>query len=53
LLQKFLEENAEKPSVVRFYNKEKKIILRSKEKELRKKDEKMRKDAKLEAMSLI
>ena len=53
LLQKFLEESAEKPSVVRFYNKEKKIILKSREKEQRKRDDKMRNDAKLEAMTLI
>ncbi len=53
LLQKFLEENAEKPSVVRFYNKEKKTILKSLEREKRKRDEKMKNDAKLEAMALI
>lgn len=53
LLQKFLEENAEKPSVVRFYNKEKKIILKSRERDLKKRDEKMRNNAKMEAMALI
>ncbi|MDD2870492.1 MAG: SpoIIE family protein phosphatase [Candidatus Gracilibacteria bacterium] len=53
LLQKFLEENAEKPSVVRFYNKEKKIILKSRERDLKKRDEKMKNNAKLEAMALI
>jgi len=53
LLQKFLEENAEKPSVVRFYNKEKKIILINRDRENRKKNEKIRADAKLEAMYLI
>lgn len=53
LLQKFLEENAEKPSVVKFYNKEKKLILKNLDKEKRKRDEKMKTDARLEAMALI
>ncbi len=53
LLQKFLEENAEKASVVRFYNKEKKVILKNKEREKKKRDEKMKNDTKLEAMALI
>lgn len=53
LLQKFLEENAEKPSVVKFYNKEKKLIIKSLEKEKKKKEEKMKSDARLEAMTLI
>ncbi len=53
LLQKFLEENTEKASVVKFYNKEKKIIFRNKERYEKKLDERMKNDAKLEAMTLI
>ena len=53
LLQKFLEENAEKSVVVKFYNKEKKIILKNKEKQEQVNNEKMKNDAKYEAMALI
>lgn len=53
LLQKFLEENAEVSSVIRFYNKEKKTILRNVEKLQNERESQIRNNAKLEAMTLI
>lgn len=53
LLQKFIEENAENPSVVKFYNKEKKIILKNVEKLHIENEDKVKNNAKLEAMTLI
>jgi hypothetical protein len=48
-----LEENADTSSVIKFYNKEKKIILKNKEKILKENEEKVKNNAKIEAMSLI
>lgn len=53
LLQKFLEENAEISSVIRFYNREKKIILRNVEKLQNERENQIKNNAKLEAMTLI
>lgn len=53
LLQEFLEENKDNSSVISFYNKEKKIILKNVEKLHNKKEEEIRNNAKLEAMELI
>lgn len=53
LLQKFLEENAEITAVIRFYNSEKKKILKNKEKVKKEKENQLKKDAKTEALSLI
>lgn len=53
LLQNFIEENSDNTSVVKFYNKEKKKILKLKEKSDENEKERIRKNAKLEAMSLI
>lgn len=53
ILKKFLEENAENALVVKFYNEEKKKVLKIKEKVDKKKEDKVKKDAQSEAMSLI
>jgi len=53
LLQKFLEENSENSSVIKFFNKEKKKILKDKEKNKREVQAKIRVSAQLEAMNLI
>ncbi|MFK7779894.1 MAG: PP2C family protein-serine/threonine phosphatase [Candidatus Gracilibacteria bacterium] len=53
LLQKFIEENAENSSVIKFYNKEKKIILKNIEKLHNENENKVKDNAKLEAMILI
>lgn len=53
ILQKFLEENKERPDVIKFYNKQKKIILKNIQKEKLREDEKMKKNAKFEALKLI
>jgi serine phosphatase RsbU (regulator of sigma subunit) len=53
LLQKFLEENNENTSVIKFYNNEKKIILKNIEKTNEKKEEIIKNNARLDAMTLI
>ncbi len=53
LLKKFLEENADNASVVKFYNTEKKKLLKVKEKIDIEKKEKVKQSAQAEAMSLI
>ena len=53
ILKKFLEENADNASVVKFYNTEKKKVLKVKEKVDKEKEEKIKKDAEAEAMALI
>lgn len=53
LLQNFLEENKEKATVVNFYNKEKNIILKNREREEKIRNDKIKSDTKLEAMTLI
>ena len=53
ILQNFLEENKSKRIVIDFYNKEKKIIQRAIEKERKKQEEKLKENAKLEALKLI
>lgn len=53
LLSVFLEENKDKSIVVDFYNKEKKKILHDKEKSTKSEAEKVKKNAKLEALRLI
>ena len=53
ILKKFLEENADNTSVVNFYNEEKKKVLKVKEKVDKEKEEKIKKDAEVEAMALI
>ena len=53
LLKKFLEENADNASVIKFYNSEKKKLLKVKEKVDKEKKEKIKLDAQAEAMSLI
>ncbi len=53
LLSVFLEENKDKVMVVDFYNKEKKKILVEKEKNKKTEAEKIKKNAKLEALRLI
>jgi len=53
ILQNFLEENKSKKIVIDFYNKEKKIIQKAIEKERKKQEEKLKENAKLEALKLI
>ncbi len=53
ILKKFLEENADNALVVKFYNSEKKKVLKVKEKVDKEKEDKVKKDAESEAMSLI
>ncbi|MDD3793380.1 MAG: SpoIIE family protein phosphatase [Candidatus Gracilibacteria bacterium] len=53
LLQKFLEENKENSIVIKFYNEQKKKIQISIEKQRKEEQEKLRKNAKNEAMQLI
>jgi len=53
LLTKFLDENKEKSIVINFYNKEKKIILKNIEKQRKREKEKLKNNAKLEALKLI
>ncbi len=53
LLQKFLEEYSNNSSVITFYNKEKKTILKNIEKVHTENEDKVKNDAKMEAMSLI
>jgi len=53
ILKKFLEENADNSSVVKFYNSEKKKVLKIKKKIDKEKEDKVKKDAESEAMSLI
>lgn len=53
ILQTFLEENKERPDVIKFYNKEKKIIQNNIRKNTKKEEEKIKKNARLEALKLI
>jgi len=53
LLQKFLEENKDKTIVIKFFNKEKKHILKNIDKERKKWQEKVKENARHEAMKLI
>ena len=53
LLQKFLEENSTNSSVIKFYNKQKKKILKNIDKVRDESAEKVKNNAKLEAMNLI
>jgi len=53
LLQKFLEEYSNNSSVVKFYNKEKKKILKNIEKVHTENEDKVKNNAKMEAMALI
>lgn len=53
LLQKFLEENKEKTIVIKFFNYEKKYILKNIEREKKKSEKKIINNAKIEAMKLI
>ncbi len=53
LLKNFLSENADNSSVIRFYNKQKAKILKSKEKVKKENEEKVKNNARLEAMNLI
>lgn len=53
LLQKFLEENKEKTIVIKFFNEEKKHILKNIDRERKKDEEKIKESARAEAMRLI
>ena len=53
LLKNFLEEYKNKSIVINFYNKEKKIILKNIEKERSKYEDKVKQNAKTEALNLI
>jgi len=53
VLQKFLEENKDKTIVIKFFNKEKKLILRNIEKQRKKSEEKIQSNARSEAMRLM
>jgi serine phosphatase RsbU (regulator of sigma subunit) len=53
LLQKFLEENKDKTIVIKFFNKEKKHILKNIEKEKKTSSDKIKENARQEAMRLI
>ena len=53
LLQKFLEENKENSIVIKFYNREKKRVQVSIEKQRKEEQEKLRRNAKNEALQLI
>lgn len=53
LLQKFLEENKENSIVINFYNAQKKKIQKSIEKQRKEEQERLKKNAKDEAMQLI
>ncbi len=53
LLQNFLKENPWNKFVIDFYNKEKKIILKQIEKDREKEEEKLKQNAKIEALKLI
>lgn len=53
LLKRFLEENKENWIVIDFYNSEKKKVIASIEKQRKKEQEKIKHDAKKEALSLI
>lgn len=53
ILQRFLEENKERPDVIKFYNKQKKNIQKNIRKEKLREDMEMKKNAKLEALKLI
>ena len=53
LLSNFLEENKDKQPVIKFFNKEKKTILKNIEKQRRKEEQKIKNNAKLEAMRLM
>jgi hypothetical protein len=53
LLTKFLDENKDKPIVIKFYNSQKKNILKNIEKQRKREKEKLKNNAKLEAMKLI
>jgi hypothetical protein len=52
-LKNFLEENKDKPKVIDFYNKQKKIISKSIEKGRTKAEDKIKQNAKAEALNLI
>lgn len=53
LLQAFLEENPSKPDIINFYNKQKKAIFRNIEKEKERRESSIKKNARIEALSLI
>lgn len=53
LLQKFLEENKENSIVIKFYNSQKKRIQKSIEKQRKEEQEKLKRNAKNEALQLI
>lgn len=53
LLQKFLEENKENSIVIKFYNKEKKRVQVSIEKQRKEEQEKLKRNARNEALELI
>jgi inorganic triphosphatase YgiF len=53
LLQKFLEENADNSQVVKFFNKEKKILQKHIEKQKKIEEQKFKDNAKMQAMKLI
>jgi len=53
LLTNFLEEHKDKNIVISFFNKEKKVILKGIYKQRKKDENKIKNDAKLEAMKLI
>lgn len=53
LLKKFLEENGEKQLIIKFYNRERKNIIKRIEKESKEKNKKIKANVKLEAMNLI
>lgn len=53
LLQNFIEENKDKSIVIDFFNREKKIILRNIEKQRIKENEKIKLNARIEALNLI
>jgi len=53
LLQKFLEENKENSIVIKFYNSQKKNIQKNIEKQRKEEQEKLKRNAKNEALQLI
>ena len=53
LLQKFLEENAENSQVIKFFNKEKKVLQKHIEKQKQIEEKKFKDNAKMQAMKLI
>jgi hypothetical protein len=52
-LQKFLEENAEKNTVIAFFNKEKKSIQKHIERQKKTDEDKFKDNARMQAMKLI